>query len=78
VPPADATWTMPNVEQIRLSDFSYITALGFIDRDLMRWIDDGANLPTGTLSLTLAAGVTARIAPHHRLVDLLANVVAAH
>jgi len=77
VPPADATWTMPNVEQIRLSDFNYINALGFIDRDLMRWLDDGSNLPTGTVSLTLSTGAVARIAPQRRLVDLLARVVRA-
>jgi hypothetical protein len=74
--PADATWAMPNVEQIRLSDFNYVQALGFIDRDLPRWLDDGSNLPTGTLSLAFSTGTVARIAPQHQLLRLVAAKTA--
>jgi len=77
-PPSGATWTVPDVEQIRLADYTYVTALSFIDRDLMGWINDSSNLPTGTVALTMSSGTVARIAPHHRLVELLSHVIAAH
>jgi hypothetical protein len=77
-PPLDAAWIAPDVEQILLTDYTYVTALNFLDRDLMSWINDGSHLPTGTVSMTMSSGTVARLAPDHRLVELLSQVVVAH